>query len=169
MKSRGFTLIELLVVIAIIGLLATLSVIGFENARAKSRDTKRKQDLRAMQKALELYYNDNGVYPITDLPNPTWRGACAVYGSYPTSGPTGYIPDLAPRYIGVLPLDPRPITNPNLCYLYRSDGQQYKILAHGTTETQVPPSDPFYDIPRSGSQYTYGLCYPPASTACTNW
>lgn len=166
MQKKGFTLIELLVVIAIIGLLATLAVVSYESSRTKSRDTKRKQDLRAMQKALEIYYMDNNSYPDTAG---AFRGACAVYGPYPTSGPTGYIQNLAPRYISVLPLDPKPITNPNLCYLYRSDGQQYKILAHGTTESRVPDSDPFYDIPRSASQNTYGLCYPPGSTACASW
>jgi len=62
-KQKGFTLVELLVVIAIIGLLATLSVIALNNARAKSRDAKRISDIKQIQTALELYFNDVNQYP----------------------------------------------------------------------------------------------------------
>jgi len=67
-KQKGFTLIELLVVIAIIGLLSTLAVISLNNARAKSRDSKRVADVKQMMTALELYFNDYNQYPtyITD-------------------------------------------------------------------------------------------------------
>ena len=61
--KKAFTLIELLVVIAIIGLLATLSVIALNNARAKSRDAKRVADIKQIQTALELYFNDAQRYP----------------------------------------------------------------------------------------------------------
>jgi len=62
-NQSGFTLIELLVVIAIIGLLSTLSVVALNNARARSRDARRVSDVKQVQTALELYYNDNGSYP----------------------------------------------------------------------------------------------------------
>ncbi len=64
MNKKGFTLIELLVVIAIIGLLSTLAVVSLNNARAKSRDAKRIADVKQIQTALELYYNDNNGYPV---------------------------------------------------------------------------------------------------------
>lgn len=62
-KQRGFTLIELLVVIAIIGLLSTLAVVSLNNARMKSRDAVRVSDIKQIQTALELYYNDENSYP----------------------------------------------------------------------------------------------------------
>jgi len=64
-STRGFTLIELLVVIAIIGLLSSLSVIALNSARAKSRDAKRISDVKQLQTALELYFNDYNLYPTT--------------------------------------------------------------------------------------------------------
>ncbi len=63
-KREGFTLIELLVVIAIIGLLSTLAVVSLNSARARSRDTKRIADVKEVQTALELFYNDNQGYPL---------------------------------------------------------------------------------------------------------
>lgn len=62
-NKKGFTLIELLVVVAIIGLLSTLSIVALNNARARSRDARRVADVKQVQTALELYYNDNGSYP----------------------------------------------------------------------------------------------------------
>ena len=64
-NQKGFTLIELLVVIAIIGILSTLSVVALGNARQKARDAKRIADIKQIQTALELYYNDNSSYPET--------------------------------------------------------------------------------------------------------
>ena len=76
--SRGFTLIELLVVIAIIGLLSTLAVIALNNARQKSRDAKRVSDIKQLQSALELYYNDANGYP-PEAANGEIEGDCLSY------------------------------------------------------------------------------------------
>ena len=72
-NTRAFTLIELLVVIAIIGILATLAIVSLTNARSSSRDAKRLADLKQLQTALEVYYNDYGSYPLvlSDLSSST--------------------------------------------------------------------------------------------------
>lgn len=73
-NKKGFTLIELLVVIAIIGLLSTLAVVALNNARAKSRDAKRVADVKQMQTALELYFNDCNQYPVIGAAGPLTTG-----------------------------------------------------------------------------------------------
>jgi len=62
-KKAGFTLIELLVVIAIIGLLSTLAVVALNSARQKARDAKRVADIKQVQTALELFFNERDGYP----------------------------------------------------------------------------------------------------------
>lgn len=97
MNKKGFTLIELLVVIAIIGLLSTLAVVSLNNARAKSRDAKRVSDIKQVQTALELFYNDNNGYPTATVTgsggdvmpspstgNPAWSTYMGVNPQAPT-------------------------------------------------------------------------------------
>jgi prepilin-type N-terminal cleavage/methylation domain-containing protein len=62
-KELGFTLIELLVVISIIGFLASAAVVALNSARMKARDARRLADMAQIQKALDLYYQDNSQYP----------------------------------------------------------------------------------------------------------
>jgi prepilin-type N-terminal cleavage/methylation domain-containing protein len=62
--QRAFTLLELLVVIAIIGILISLGVASFSNAQIKARDSRRREDMKAIQNGLEQYYADHdGTYP----------------------------------------------------------------------------------------------------------
>ncbi|MCX7881310.1 MAG: type II secretion system GspH family protein [Patescibacteria group bacterium] len=76
--KKSFTLIELLVVIAIIGSLSGLLVSNYMAARERARDAQRKNDLRQIQKALEMYRQDQNppAYP-TALPavGNQWKNA----------------------------------------------------------------------------------------------
>ena len=92
--KKAFTLIELLVVIAIIGILATISVLALSNARAKSRDAKRAGDMKQVQTALELFFNDKNRYPTTE----EWNTG-KIYST--STGVTS-------TYMQVIPLAPTP-------------------------------------------------------------
>ncbi len=84
MKNKGFTLIELLVVISIIGVLATVVLSSLTQTRATSRDAKRLADIRTIQSALEVYYINNGTYPITSWQsshNSSWDNLESLLGT----------------------------------------------------------------------------------------
>ncbi|MBI5620691.1 prepilin-type N-terminal cleavage/methylation domain-containing protein [Candidatus Gottesmanbacteria bacterium] len=64
--KKGFTLMELLVVMAILGILITVGLTSYKSVQMKSRDSRRKSDMRQISSALELYFNDKGRYPADD-------------------------------------------------------------------------------------------------------
>lgn len=64
--SSGFTLIEVMVVIVILGILAAVIVPKIMSRPEQARLVKVKQDILAIQSALDLYKLDNGRYPTTD-------------------------------------------------------------------------------------------------------
>lgn len=62
-SKKSFTLIELLVVIAIISLFSSIVLVGTKTARERSRDSKRKQDIVQLEKALLSYWDRFGQFP----------------------------------------------------------------------------------------------------------
>ena len=60
--NKGFTLMELLITIAIISVVMGFSIVTFAGSQKRARDGIRKADLRTLQTALRLYYNDYGAY-----------------------------------------------------------------------------------------------------------
>jgi len=139
-KSRGFTLIEILVVIAILSIL-TLSIGGnFVNSFIKGRDSKRKQDLESIAKALELYYYDLKAYP-TALPG---GGTPFINQSH-----TSVI------YLQQMPYDPS--TRNSYCYTTDTSGTYYKIYANleNSKDSKVFPTPA--DHPCSVTPYNYGI------------
>ena len=65
-KQQGFTLIEIMVVVVILGILATLIVPKIMGTPDQAKMVKEKQDILAIQSALQLYKLDNGIYPSTE-------------------------------------------------------------------------------------------------------
>ncbi|OGE86140.1 MAG: hypothetical protein A3J48_02250 [Candidatus Doudnabacteria bacterium RIFCSPHIGHO2_02_FULL_46_11] len=133
-KNLAFTLVELLVVIAIIGLLASFTYASVNVARARARDARRHEDIKALQTALQLYYEDNGQYPDSGIPTGILPGWSLSNESTWSTLQT----ELAP-YLAQLPIDPaQPASGSPLdrvhVYSYNSNGpdecdqQQYFIV-----------------------------------------
>jgi len=95
-NQKGFSLIEIMVVVVILGILAALVVPKIISRPDEARVVKAKQDVLAVQNALDLYKLDNGFYPSTD------QGLQALVEK-PTSNPT---PQDWKSYLKSLPKDP---------------------------------------------------------------
>lgn len=100
--NRAFTLIEILVVIAVIGVLSSVVMISTSQSRMKARDAKRVAQLNQIKNALQMYFNDNGYYPVTS--NCGWDSNCYAYSNNSTQW-NDLAAKLAP-YISSLPTDP---------------------------------------------------------------
>ncbi|MEK9180997.1 MAG: prepilin-type N-terminal cleavage/methylation domain-containing protein [Patescibacteria group bacterium] len=150
--QKGFTLIELLVVISVIGMMASIVTTSVNGTRTKARDAARKEAMRQIQVALELYFENNGSYPTTAG---VWQSSSAGDNAAVVSAPGAYIPNLTPNYMARLPADPRG-GDSALClgwkraFLYRSNGADYKLLSHCATESGFNHADVFTDPARDG-------------------
>lgn len=143
-KSRsGFTVVELAVVIVVIGLLAALVVMSYRYIQKQARDDRRIADIANIQKAMELYYNDNGKYP-----SPTSGTGSVINSGWYSSGDSSW-DVLAGKLTGsdaidALPKDPlntangKPYTTDEFTYAVYitttgnycgvADGQMYLIV-----------------------------------------
>lgn len=115
---QGFTLIELLVVISVIGILTTLVMANLNAARERARDAQRKSDLRSIQTALRLYYNDVGGYPAGTSTIMGCDGACTWGQPWIKNSIT---------YMNILPNDPLP--GQTYKYTGSADFESYTLIA----------------------------------------
>lgn len=117
-RTSGFTLIEVMVVVVILGILAAVIVPKIMSRPEQARIVRVKQDILAIQSALDLYKLDNSRYPTTE------QGLQALI-TRPTTAPIprnwksdGYLQDL--------PMDPW-----GEAYQYINDDERLKIYSFG--------------------------------------
>jgi len=98
-NKKGFTILELLVVVAIIAILAAVAIPSFIGKIDKSKDAADLSEINAVQKAVALYYVDNGNYP-------TLQGAdVSLSQPQPIDGSSQNVDfsKIVPNYLGKLP------------------------------------------------------------------
>lgn len=119
-KQSGFSLIEIMVVVVIMGILAALIVPNIMSRPDQARGVKAKQDILALENALELYRLDNGFYPNQE------QGLDALVHQ-PTSDPA---PSNWRNYLKNLPKDPW-----GHAYHYENPGQhgEIDVYSEGTS------------------------------------
>jgi len=120
-KQKGFTLIELLVVIAIIAILSTVVMAGLNSARMKGRDAKRLSDIKQLQAALELCFDDSATgYPGTSGTAYTCTAGATCAAISPLACGTT---NTMATYMNPMPTPPTPGAN----YVYTPAGTTYAI------------------------------------------
>lgn len=124
-KKKGFTMIELLVSLAIIAMLFTTVVVLFNELKEKSRDTRRISDVREINKALALYANTNGKFPISFL-QIVITGEDIISETLETAG-----------VITEMPSDP---IHPVNTYTYQTDSEGNTFIISFCLETNTIPN-----------------------------
>lgn len=148
-RRRAFTLIELMVVIAIIGILATIIVVSYINAQAKSRDNKRRADVQAIASAHQVMYQSSGKWYIPGTGyNSLGTGWFNVdFSLNSTYGALSIAHGLEKNnYIDVAPTDPKMTDDINIppgnfqYMVYPCDGGR-RIFAHLEFPTDIEIQD----------------------------
>ena len=161
----GFTLIELLIVVAIIGLLATISILALNSARAKARDAKRTADIYQISQAMMMYYDANGKFPTSSsVICLGFNDGENCWGDASLLGSTSFNSALKP-YINALPKDPS--------YNQRTQGNGYiyipsnqSVAYHCSASNSNGHLILWYPDSKTGSSFPDSDCLGKGYNAC---
>lgn len=125
---------------AILAILAVLGIGAFTSSQQKGRDSRRKAELRSIAAALELYFNDKGIYPADD-------GSGHIKGCYPDdmtvcSWGTVFQDKNQTVYMTSLPSDPQAAYT----YMYFAGTGNASYQLYARLENTLDP-----DVPKSGT------------------
>ena len=154
--EKGFTLIELLISVFIISILIVTTVIYLNYARQDARDSRRKNDLDKIKSALDLYFNQNEVYPWGSV-----AGAATLRSDAASWSTTAVLTTAVAPYLSPLPKDPLNKLSGTFPYFYFYQVQSPNLDGFILSATLENPKtdDPNYKIwpATSTPQYNYIL------------
>lgn len=159
LKIAGFTLIELLVVVAIIGVLTSLLVVNYQNARERARDAQRKGDFRSLQQALRLYYNDWQSFPNGSSGEIVGCGADKDNPAACSWGSEWKLEETV--YINRLPTDPLNTSDYVYSYTQTQSGESWRLttLLENLSDPAIGESQTRCSYtPPAGKEKTYVVC-----------
>ena len=141
-QTTGFTIVELLIVIVVIAILAAISIVAYNGIQERARYSVMQQDIASVNKAILMYYADNGHYPC----NMTSTDTISYYTG--TAGGEMKVPNVVPEYISKFPTIPTNSNGDFYGYMCSAGGVEYKLVrlvAQGKTVPSVELSNPGID------------------------
>ncbi len=122
--NKGFTLIELLISITVISILIGMGALSWNSGQVKSRDSRRKADLKTIAQSLDSYFLQNGEYP----PKGAVGTVCGQIYNLSYLGTT-ISSLLVPAFLPKLPLDPTYPSSTSDYFYLRTGPASYKVYA----------------------------------------
>lgn len=135
--KRGFTLIEIAIVVALIGILSTFIGVNVFSSLSKGKDARRKANLSQLQRALELYQEDQDPPSYPD--SGTFTAALCDQCWSQSPGCTGNL------YLRKVPCDPKDNQTPYIYTRDASDTLLYTLVAcleNSQDSDRDPVTDP---------------------------